>query len=469
MPAINLSIVSTVTYVKSTGTIVGYDPQIQVLRDLEGNVYPPKDVAVRALSVTTLNPYSFEYRTTSSNQPISLFNFGNSALTVTSITFTTNGVEPVLDVPGEIISTKGWTINAGESVQFSLKYYSTTPGTYNNSFTILSNDNLGGTLYTVPTVQTVTKQDVFYISPTNLTSATSIYGDVISKRFYIHTAEISDTLLDFTPAIIGFSQGFSVEKVSSDSFDLIFKANQVANVNGTYTAKVSVLATVEDQYLTTSTQSKEITGSVELNIDFALYEHYSSWISAGAPHNSIIGISYDKINGQKYLTIGIGAGADNTPDYDSGGAEYLSLPSLGVDNDVLDIPFPYWNQVYRIPIGDSAGSWLSGDYAIKTTSVNWGSYFGEYSTSGSMFIVENDGYNNIKITMNVLRTLSGDEYTDVTLVNLSKAFYYYSETDIGGRITQLGYPIGDGTQTLLFTGFDSLGVVTTEIIGFESS
>lgn len=140
--------------------------------------------------------------------------------------------------------------------------------------------------------------------------------------------------------------------------------------------------------------------------------------------------------------------------------------SLGTNYLDGEIEFPYWSQVYRIPVEDNVVSRRNSQgYAVKTFDIDYGSYFGEFALQGSMFIIENDGFNNFKITLNKLRELSDNENINYTLKNLSRAFYYYSVIDVGGgRITQLGSPKGDGFQTDLFTGFNSQGSVTTELV-----
>lgn len=470
MATINLGIVSTVTYKKSIGAIIGADPQFQVLRDLNGNVYPAQAVQIRTLSVSQPSPYVFNYRTTSTSQTVSIFNVGNSVLTLYGAEFTSNGVVPVLDSNGQLLFNQTRIpLLPGGQYTFGLSYYADNPGVYNNTFTITSDDNISGGIYTVPTSQSITRDYDFYVDSQEMVATVSNLGGTVSKRFSVYTVDPADTLLNFSPTILSNSPGYSVTKVGDNAFDLNFNAALVSNQNGNYTVQVSVYAVVAVQGQPGPTATaRNISGSVTVNINVTQYQHYASWISPGSYNNSIIGVSYDRINNQNYLTIGVGAGADGAPEYAAGGAPLLSVSSLGLAYSPGQTAFPYWNQVYRIPISGAAGTYLSGGYAVKTGTVNYGSYFGDFGNRGSMFIVDDDGFNNLRITLNSLRALTGNINLDVTLINLSKAFYYYSVSDAGpGRITQLGSPAGDGTQTELFTGFNSLGQIVTELVSIQ--
>lgn len=480
MSTISLSIISTVTYTKSVGAIVDFDPQFQTLGDLNGTVIAQEPVAIRAISVVDPGLYRYEARTTSTttlagDSTVRIFNYGNSDLIISGANFSADGAVPVLDANGEILKNQiPVTLSSGTQYNFNLNYYSDLPGEYNNSFTIFSNDNRGSNVLRVPTRQSVIRDYAFYIVPETTFSTLNLYRQSTSTRYTVYTLDPRDSLATFSVDILNPNQspGFSVEKRSDTEFDLIFDSNSVNNVNGLYTATVSVsgIVNIVDDPNPTPPRTRFVSSTVNLNIDTSQYQHYNSWISAGSYDNSIVGVSYDMINGEKYLTIGIGSGADGSLEYSQGGLDSLIVDSLGVEYATSGENFLYWSQVYRIPVGSGAGIVLSRDYVAKTSAVDYGSYFGDFASRGSMFIVENDGFDNLKITLNGLRELSGDLSIDTTLQNLTRAFYYYSETDVGGgRITQLGSPTGDGFQTQLFTGFNNQGSITTELVHFEPS
>jgi hypothetical protein len=114
---------------------------------------------------------------------------------------------------------------------------------------------------------------------------------------------------------------------------------------------------------------------------------------------------------------------------------------------------------------------------VKTTAgLDYSGYFGEHRAPSSMFIVEDDGYGSIKIEINHLRDLTGDEdeILSTTLKNLTRAFHYYSNVDIEGRYTpsppEYITPNASNTATTnLFLGFDyntrdKLGSINTSIV-----
>jgi hypothetical protein len=128
-------------------------------------------------------------------------------------------------------------------------------------------------------------------------------------------------------------------------------------------------------------------------------------------------------------------------------------------------PYPYWGEVYRIPIRtDGTPEVLqSAGYYIKRPNFDigpytWGVCFGQTGADneGSMFTINNDGYGNISIQINPLRTLLGSNGYNDTLRDAYDLLYYYDPGD--HRITQLAEPNPDGTTTL-FQGFYSNGSV----------
>jgi hypothetical protein len=258
-----------------------------------------------------------------------------------------------------------------------------------------------------------------------------------------------------------------------------FKAVNVNNQNGTYRSTLTVTSTYG---LDTSVRS--VTAEVVLNIDYSKFIPLGSWISPAAPDNSVIGMSYDIVNNVRYLTIGVGMGADDIPIYSQGGAAFTSTNSLGILGTSSDYNYFAWSSVYKfeIPNGtpiryfsgeqDVEGVYLhrvkperlsNGTYPETTT--NYEQYFGLETSAGSMFIVDSDGYGNVSVALNQLRSLSDDPDFNKTLKNLTRAFHYYSAVDEPSRYYQLdAAPIQDGTVTQRFAGFNNSGTVLTSIV-----
>jgi hypothetical protein len=194
-----------------------------------------------------------------------------------------------------------------------------------------------------------------------------------------------------------------------------------------------------------------------VDIDFESNYNLFQWISPISYHNSLIGISYDVIDNEKTLTIGVGMGGDGSPEYDLGGENYIDIRNLGIGANNIDNPYLYWAEAYRFRnLGTgTAKTYLSGAqdadsvylYQEKfTEEKNYGYYFGNERSFGSMFIVEDDGTGNLTINLNNIREYSEDEEFNVTLDNLTRAFHYYSDKDIGDRIINLiQYPLFPAT------------------------
>ena len=130
-------------------------------------------------------------------------------------------------------------------------------------------------------------------------------------------------------------------------------------------------------------------------------------------------------------------------------------------------PYLYWNEVYRIPVDDNIPRY-SKDYLIKSGNSAGGntyeSYFGQTGTvdEGSMFVVSNDGSNNITITLNDQYRSTTDTSSQTTMSYTRYLFYYYSQA--GQRLTDLESNAGDG-NTRYFQGFYSDGTAkTTRVI-----
>ncbi len=134
-------------------------------------------------------------------------------------------------------------------------------------------------------------------------------------------------------------------------------------------------------------------------------------------------------------------------------------------NPIREIdPYRGWGEVYRIPLTDGESVYRSFGYCLKDRQPaegnRWGNYF---SNDGSMFTVFDDGYGNIDLYINPKSTRASTQEVNTTVSNIPTLLYYYSP--FGNRYTQLeSQPIGDGTQTHYFLGFDRFGNTRTSIL-----
>jgi hypothetical protein len=486
--AVNINLISSVG-IRSSKPFTEYPSPsvfIETINDLEGKSYVQRSLAAGSLSVSSLSPFIIQGKNTTSTQQVLTFtNNGTRDLTIDNIYFTSvysssyGSSEGVLEVQPKVTTGTGWSIVSneidgktiktmlipGESRQLNLAYYATAESdpsrVYNNYIGVEidnSTPNIGGQSLRLFTVQTISDIFNFRLTPFTITNISTISNEV--SQYNVSIIPLTPTTSTLSVSIVG--TGYYLTDWTNGQYAnnvaIEFDNALVNNVTGTYTATLTVSSGIISNTATISTT---------VNLDNINYQHYGAWLSPGAEYEAVVGISYDKIAGQRTITIGVGAGADGAPAYTLGGANYLSLNNLGLSGAVLAEPYAYWAKVYRIPLDGPAKTYYSGNYVVKSQGVDYGYYFGEYQAPASIFIVDDDGYGNITIKINHLREVPEDDLdVEKTLKNLTRIFYYYSEADVGSRYYQLGSPIGDGTQTELFAGFYNNGSLVTYLVPY---
>jgi hypothetical protein len=456
MTTVNINITSSVGFRNSFDAINGPPTYLQTIRDLEGNVYSPTLTPTKTLEVSELDDFIVYLTRASNTQTVYLTNSGNSVLTITSVQFTSKEVTPIYTFGAGWVNSST-TIASGSTATFQLRYAGSKQGNFINSFVIKSNNDFGN--FKITTNQKVGTLFDYTIEPANMTNTLARWGQQTVSTFAITPLIDSVTLLD---ASLTGSSGYRLGTVNTGSVELLFDCNEVGNVDGTYTSVLSVTA---------NGITKTINNSVRVLIDDVQFRHIASWISPASYDNSIVGMSYDIIGGVKTLTIGVGAGGNDTPEYTAGGSIFISTSTLGLASAEIIEVYPYWREVYKIELDGTENRYqantstrvkLSGDVA-------YASYFGEYESHGTICIVDDDSFGNLTVRMNHLRETAGTESLDRTLDNLTRSFYYYSSSDIPSRYanTQPG-PILDGTVTEQFTGFYNNGQVVTSIVSLPN-
>ena len=404
---------------------------------------------------------------TSTYQTLYLNNKGNTVLTITNVLMTvSSGIDAVFQAG---LVTLPITIQPGGQTFVSAAYIAYEAGIYDNFFIFQSN-SINGSLK-IRSHQVVLDSQNFSTSPTLFSTITNKIGQVETVTYQItpifNNIAYPNVGIDVFGSITG-SYGWRILSTGTNFITAIFNSNDVNNVNSTYVSNLTIRANGAS-FVAVNTATVTINHDNNKNI--------SSWLSPASHYNSIIGISYDLENNQRILTIGVGMGGDGVPIYGEGGSRYANVDYLGLGSSSVSTPYPFWAKVYNIPFSGSKQIYHSNDYVVKTTSgLDYSSYFGEYRAPGSMFIVEDDGYGSIKIEINHLRDLVGDEdgILSTTLKNLTRAFHYYSNVDIEGRYTPLPTdyiaPNTSNTATTnLFLGFDyntrdKLGSINTSIV-----
>jgi hypothetical protein len=456
---VNINIGSELGFTIQTGTnLIAYTPQIQTVLNLNGDRFPIADYSQLVgplIQASSLTDFVFPLYTISNSQTVTISNIGLSALTITNILYSiSQDISPVFWITPPT-PTNPIVIAPGASSTIGIAYVSFSTGIFDN-YIIFKSNNATGSYYKIETHQLVGVSSGFTISPSGFSTTTTLINHVDTVSYsvtaIVNTAPYPGYIIPLETSLSG-SRAWKIIRNSSNVVSLQFDPSEVNNVNGTYISTLTV---------TSSGLSRTVINTATININYDTNKHIAGWISPASHYNSIIGISYDLENDQRILTIGVGMGGDGVPIYGAGGSKYANLDYLGLGANSVTTPYPFWAKVYKIPFTGSAQVYYSNDYVVKTTSgLDYSSYFGEYRAPGSMFIVEDDGYGSIKIEINHLRDLIGDEdeTLSTTLKNLTRAFYYYSNVDILGRYTPLPTeyiaPNASNTATTsLFLGFD---------------
>jgi len=180
--------------------------------------------------------------------------------------------------------------------------------------------------------------------------------------------------------------------------------------------------------------SGDLTGSITGSISLTPGRHIIAWL-------------IDNIDGPGALGLRI---------YSSNGTDIWStLTPIG--------SVPYWLDYGRIFLDGANRAYYSKDSYVRNLGLSGN--FGVGSSNNSMFTVTDDGYGNLNIALNTLRSYTGNGGSNTTLGTLTESFYYYSANTDHPRFNNLESPIND-TQTHYFTGFTNPGEVTTSVVPF---
>jgi hypothetical protein len=479
---INIQLGSLLGATQTGGSLASIRPSVQTTATLNGSTVSVITNAIPLMSVTTLTSFTSIPNFYSNTQSVRMSNIGTAVLTVTDITFSLIGVSPFFTFLSGSTATNSvlyntvtntattFEIHPGSTKEIWLAYKGTEVGEYSNYIGIVSNSIKG--LYKVNTQQIIDNALQITATPSSTSTTITAYGEAFDAMYTleaVYNNEVVDNNLVTYSGLVTSGAGWSVlgQGSASDQLLVRFDNNTVNNVTtGVYTSTILISGIYGGL-----TGSKSTVNTANIVIDADRFKNLGYWISPASSYNSIIGVSYDLINNEKFLTIGVGVGADSTPTYDAGGNAYASIITLGIKAGPLAVrnnSYFGWANVWRFPITGVATTLYSNAsnsagylYKEKTTdALDYEYYFGSDSSNGCMFIVEHDGQGNISVQMNNLRELSGEPTFDTTLDNLTRAFYYYSEAD-GTRYTGpyaqpvASYPpiLAYENQTNVFKGF----------------
>lgn len=267
------------------------------------------------------------------------------------------------------------------------------------------------------------------------------YGDFSDRSGFnpnITSGLAKDTKYLITPAngsIVSYETSFSNFKFNtvpnpslSDAYTFVNEVdgpivafNPMAVLStGTYAADVTVTITALNLDLTSRVVSHTIT--LTLNVLAMTDGNFVQWVSALSQYNGVVGISYDRIGGDPYLTIGVGMHGDGSPDNVVSGAPFININNLGVNGDVefgnglalyKSLNYSQWgsfmNQYAAWPVNSDpvvpVGQEISRQYQF--TAPNNGVYDWQFSIDDvGYFLIDNELIGDLRYKQNTNFTSS---------------------------------------------------------------
>lgn len=338
--AANIDITSTVEFRYSTelpasspaggGVACIGLPQTEKVIGLDNSVGGGVLIQTKILQVTP-NPITISMPSgTSNSATVTLTNRGNTSMSIT-------GIDASIPAGSGLVSTitsKSWstptlTLAANATATFNV-VYSTSPkqGNFNAVLTVVGDNDTGYT--TTPINLTVTEPLFdFNFSPANINitantpSITTRYVTIVANGSY--SASFTD------PVFTQDSHNFFTMTFNRPSMSILLSFNpQAYKINGTYTATVTLT-------LTGNLGTRPITKTLTFTAVRVLNDqsrHLGHWMSPQAEYNSVVGMSYDIIEGTRYLTVGFGLQGDPTSKtLLKDNPTLLTTNTLGVDAD----------------------------------------------------------------------------------------------------------------------------------------
>ncbi len=399
-------------------------PIQQTLRTLEGEVFAPYGINApfKTLYIEPLDDFLIRPGNASDVQTIKMTNYGTTSLTIDSILIQNNGITPILNgysYNGFFPPVGAFTatvIAPGTTSTANIQFYGEVEGEYINSIVVVSDaDNPYTRLYTR---QIVTRAFRFTVDPTSVTTYVNYPSErestiinLIPDQGYVST--INTTIIGPT--------AWKVDALTTETVTVTFDANEISQTTGTVSAQLVIVA---------NTYSQVVPLTAILDIDPNAYKNYGNWLGPASYDNSIIGVSYDKINNRRTVTIGVGVGGNGLPEYVNGGWNYVSIEGLGLAGANARDPYPFWKNVFRIPVNadddKSPKTYISnGNLEIQKAFV---------SISGRSLTVSDTTDLFVGMTLSGLGFTSGQKITAInnaTTVRLDRA----ADSDPTGDIT----------------------------------
>jgi len=460
---VNLTLGFGIGYRISSGALKAARPTVQITRDLEGISYPWNSSATNTLILGIVAPSSWTTIPGKAGriQKVTLLNKGTGELVIQAPLFTNLSTQAEALYTGTTYTSPPWTIPAGQSKEFGLRFYSDQIGTFSESMRFQTNEAASIARHDFTVVASSLYE--FAITPSSTSTSTIVPGAQYIQTYKLaaYRDEIIDETADinFTATISG-SIGWTIDAYRRNEVDVRFNSWIIGNNTGTYVSNL-VVSSVDSPGVTITAVN---TATHDPN--WALNYNSSTWFSGLTLPDAFVGARIDYVNGQRTLSLGVGSGVELSPSLNNT-ATWFKRHFLDPIQGRGLLPHPYWQTVYSIPLLGTTTSRTYVSDAVNTVTntylyknktqeplgkdYSW--YFGQWEGQHSLFVVEEigDGVNPnntvVNIKLNDIREYSGNSTLDLTLERLSRVFYYYSIKDITSRENVNTTTPGGGTVT----------------------
>ena len=482
---VNINVTASLNYYYSTNQAspVGVNSplptSVNTISNLNGGggvvAAPTIRFAASPTSLTlTSNP-----NVSSSAQVITLTNNGTQAGKIWSATPTNSGASALFQAEGN--PSYPITIAPSGSQRFDLAYNGPNIGAFNNSVAFVVDTDpdpitqvVTSSTLSVPTTLTIAAVPFsFTLNPSSVSG--TITTNAITYTSFIINANSAFTTYSATINGGSFQSAWSVDLSNTSGPTVNF--NPSGLTNNTYTATLSVVV-----------NGVTVTAPISIVVVIPASSNLGYWLGPMAANDAVIGVSYDIIEGLRYVTVGVGAGAIEpdgvtlTPWLNAGGIPLIQ--NYGLTNLRYDAGpnYYYWSEIYKFPIlaNGTPATYQSINYMVKQGNLGgstWTSFFGAGLSAQSLITCTDDGFGNVSLILNPNSSYTGNGDVDISITAYNYSFYYFTDPNLitryNNNVVASGYgslpnngPTGDGTQTYLFTGFNASGKTQTSLLQF---
>lgn len=360
----DLMVRGTVKYTYSDSVLKAPLPRIIDIKEFNTGTFVENFIPVKSLRLfSTNNIYNWNVGSSSNVETVTIQNTGNLPVSVSGVTFTDH---PSVDriVNGTTNGNIGaFTVTTTSNYTFTLAYTGSTEGSFSSQFVVNAESPVGQ--LTSSTTQLIGAQP-FSVSILPSPVTTSTVGLSTWSLEFLLDVLPSNAELQYSAAFVTTDSppgavGWSIVRNNSAAGPISgspYKSGPIISFSplGTGATSYTVTASLLINFSRTDTSG---TASATVNITLnwtnpATTYNLGSWVSPLAANNSVIGMSYDVLEGERYLTIGVGMGADGSVPLNVGGIASVDVANLGI---TADPDFKQGQRLYPVEPSNQASDW----------------------------------------------------------------------------------------------------------------